>query len=495
MNPQIRHVSLLVTGMFLALLISLTSLQGFARPALWESSSQYGSLTEDSRNARTIYQEYGKARGAIMVNGTAVAASVKSSDSLGYQRVYSNGPLYAPVTGYYSTIFSNMTGIENAENTVLNGSSPSLWRSRIQNLFTGDQPQGGSVELTINPTLQKVAYQALGNKRGAVVALNPKTGAILAMVSTPSFDPNLLASHDGTTADTAWKQLNSDSATPLINRAIGGDLYPPGSTFKVITASAALRLGKVTPDSKVDAPDTVTLPGTTHQLQNYAGESCGNGKVTLTYAFAESCNTTFAQLAMNVGEQELTREAEAWGFNTSSSIPLTVTPSSFPPVKSQAELAMAGIGQQSVRVTPLQMAQVAATVANDGNQMQPYLVKRTLDDKLSVISTTSPKVARSPISSTVAGQLKTMMIQVVASGTGTSAQVDGMDVAGKTGTAETGSDGGPVTWFIGYAGPSGQAPTIAIAVVLDGGDQTADTGTGGSEAAPIAATVFKATQQ
>ena len=166
MNPQIRHVSLLVTGMFLALLISLTSLQGFARPALWESSSQYGSLTEDSRNARTIYQEYGKARGAIMVNGTAVAASVKSSDSLGYQRVYSNGPLYAPVTGYYSTIFSNMTGIENAENTVLNGSSPSLWRSRIQNLFTGDQPQGGSVELTINPTLQKVAYQALGTKRG-----------------------------------------------------------------------------------------------------------------------------------------------------------------------------------------------------------------------------------------------------------------------------------------------------------------------------------------
>ncbi|WP_272867166.1 penicillin-binding transpeptidase domain-containing protein, partial [Actinomyces graevenitzii] len=278
MNPQIRHVSLLVTGMFLALLVSLTSLQGFARPALWESSSQYGSLTEDSRNARTIYQEYGKARGAIMVDGTAVAASVKSSDSLGYQRVYSNGPLYASVTGYYSTIFSNMTGIENAENTVLNGSSPSLWRSRIQNLFTGDQPQGGSVELTINPTLQKVAYQALGTKRGAVVALNPKTGAILAMVSTPSFDPNLLASHDGTTADTAWKQLNSDSGTPLINRAIGGDLYPPGSTFKVITAAAALRLGKVTPDSQVDAPDTVTLPGTTHQLQNYAGESCGNGK-------------------------------------------------------------------------------------------------------------------------------------------------------------------------------------------------------------------------
>ena len=490
MNPQIRHVSLLVTGMFLALLISLTSLQGFARPALWESSSQYGSLTEDSRNARTIYQEYGKARGAIMVNGTAVAASVKSSDSLGYQRVYSNGPLYAPVTGYYSTIFSNMTGIENAENTVLNGSSPSLWRSRIQNLFTGDQPQGGSVELTINPTLQKVAYQALGNKRGAVVALNPKTGAILAMVSTPSFDPNLLASHDGTTADTAWKQLNSDSATPLINRAIGGDLYPPGSTFKVITASAALRLGKVTPDSQVDAPDTVTLPGTTHQLQNYAGESCGNGKVTLTYAFAESCNTPFAQLAINVGEEELSKEAKNWGFDSDLSIPLKVTPSTYPHNDSQAQTAMAGIGQASVQATPLMMAMVAATVANKGEQMTPYLVSRTLDPDLNEVSSTSTKVARTPIDSATASSLSSLMQTAVAEGTGTSAQVSGVQVAGKTGTAETGTDSGPTTWFVGFAGTDIDKPEIALAVVLDGNAETEDGATGGKIAGPVAAQVI-----
>ena len=451
MNRQIHQITILVVVMFLALSASLTSVQGLARPALWQGSSSQGTLTTDSRNSRTVYAEFGTDRGQIMVGDTAVADSVKSDDAYSYQRTYPGGELYAPVTGYFSTVFASMTGLERAENTVLNGQDPSLFSSRIKSLITGDTQKGGAIELTINPQVQQAAWDALSGRRGSVVALDPSSGAI------------------------------------------GGDLYPPGSTFKILTVAAALRNGKADPNTEVDAPETITLPDTNHSLSNYAGESCGNGKVTLAYAFAESCNTPFAQLAMDVGDKDLSSEAETWGFGEAESIPLDVTPSTYPDNESQADTAMAGIGQASVRATPLMMAQVAETIANNGKQMKPYLVSRTLDSDLKVVSKTSPKEARTPISSETADTLSSLMQQAVSEGTGTSAQVAGVSVAGKTGTAETGSDeGGPVTWFVGFAGTDLKKPSIALAVVLDGGEQTADNGTGGSVAGPIAASVIDA---
>lgn len=492
MNRQIHQVTVLAVVMFLALSASVTSVQGLARPALWQSSSSQGTLISDSRNSRTVYSEFGTDRGQIMVGDTTVADSEKSDDAYSYQRTYPGGELYAPLTGYFSTTFASLTGLERAENSVLNGQDPTLFSSRVKALITGETQQGGAIELTIDSQVQQAAWNALNGRRGSVVALDPSTGAILAMVSSPSYDPNQLASHDSGTAQSAWNSLSADEGQPMVNRAIGGDLYPPGSTFKILTVAAALRDGKANADTEMDAPDTLTLPGTNHALSNYAGESCGNGKVKLSYAFAESCNTPFAQLAMNVGEEELSKEAKNWGFDSDLSIPLKVTPSTYPHNDSQAQTAMAGIGQASVQATPLMMAMVAATVANKGEQMTPYLVSRILDPDLNEVSSTSTKVARTPIDSATASSLSSLMQTAVAEGTGTSAQVSGVQVAGKTGTAETGTDSGPTTWFVGFAGTDIDKPEIALAVVLDGNAETEDGATGGKIAGPVAAQVIDA---
>ena len=452
MNRQIRQVAFLVLVMFSALALSVTSVQGLARPAIWEPLSANGALTSDARNSRTVSREFGTDRGPILLaGGTTIASTQKSDDGQGsqnYQRVYANGPLYAPVTGYFSPAFASMTGLEREENSVLNGDDPSLFSSRIKTLVTGGSQKGGAVELTINPEIQQAAYEALGNREGAVVALDPSTGAILALVSSPSYDPSAFASQDANAAIEASKALSEDSSRPLDNRAIAGNRYPPGSTFKIITTAAALRTGKITTESEVDAPDTITLPGTSHSLENYGGESCGGGRTSFSHAFAESCNTPFARLAMDVGEKELSKEASNWGFGSDLSIPLKVTPS--------------------------------------------YLVSRTLDPDLNEVSTTSKKVARTPIDSATAKSLSSLMQTAVAEGTGTSAQVAGVQVAGKTGTAETGTDSGPTTWFVGFAGTDINKPQIALAVVLDGNAETEDGATGGKIAGPIAAQVIDA---
>mgnify|MGYP000917087262 FL=1 len=496
MNRQIRQVAFLVLVMFTALSLSVTSVQGLARPAIWEPLSSNGALNSDGRNSRTVNREFGTDRGPILLaDKTTIVSTEKSDDGQGsedYQRVYANGPLYAPVTGYFSPAFASMTGLEREANSVLNGDDPSLFSSRIKTLVTGGSQKGGAVELTINPEIQQAAYEALGNREGAVVALDPSTGAILAMVSSPSYDPNQFASHDANAVTEISTTLSEDSSRPLDNRAIAGNRYPPGSTFKIITTAAALRTGKITPDQEVDAPDTITLPGTSHSLENYGGESCGNGRTSFSHAFAESCNTPFAQLAIDVGEEELAEEAHNWGFDSKLSIPLTVTPSTYPDNDSQAQTAMAGIGQASVQATPMMMAMVAATVANNGEQMTPYLVSRTLDPDLNEVDTTSKKVARTPIDPATAKSLSSLMQTAVTDGTGTTAQVAGVQVAGKTGTAETGSDTGPTTWFVGFAGTDINKPQIALAVVLDGNAETEDNATGGKVAGPIAAQVIDA---
>ena len=495
MNRQIRQVAFLVLAMFSALSLSVTSVQGLARPAIWEPWSSNNALNSDGRNSRTVNRDFDTDRGPILLADQTTAASTEKSEngqgSDDYQRVYANGPLYAPVTGYFSPAFASMTGMEQAGNSVLNGDDPSLFSSRIKTLVTGGSQRGGAVQLTIDPEIQQAAYDALAGREGAVVALDPSTGAILAMVSSPSYDPSAFASQDANAANEASKTLSEDSSRPLDNRAIAGNRYPPGSTFKIITTAAALRTGKITPDAEVDAPDTITLPGTSHSLENYGGESCG-GRTSFSHAFAQSCNTPFAQLAMDVGEEELAEEAHNWGFDSKLSIPLTVTPSTYPDNDSQAQTAMAGIGQASVQATPMMMAMVAATVANNGEQMTPYLVSRTLDPDLNEVDTTSKKVARTPIDPATAKSLSSLMQTAVTDGTGNTAQVAGVQVAGKTGTAETGSDTGPTTWFVGFAGTDINKPQIALAVVLDGNAETEDNATGGKVAGPIAAQVIDA---
>lgn len=483
MNKQVRHLATVVAVMFLALMVSATSVQFF----------QASDLNNDGRNVRRIYREFGRDRGPIVVAGEAIASSAPVDDVFGFQRSYAQGPLYAHATGYFSTAFNAITGLESTENEVLNGTSGSLLLQRIQTLVTGNQPQGGAVELTLDPAAQQAAAAALGDQRGAVVALDPRTGAILALVSTPSFDPNALATHSREDAQAAVDAYQADPGEPMTNRALAGDQYAPGSSFKLLTAAAALESGRYTADSMVPAPTEMQLPQSTQILNNPGNLPCGDGsgQVTFTQALRQSCNTPFASLAMELGDDAMREQAAAFGFGEELAVPLTVTPSRFPATESQAELAMAAIGQASVRVTPMQMAMVAAAIANDGVQMRPYLVARELTADLEVVSTTEAEELREPISASTAEQLTQMMREVVATGTGRNAQIPGATVAGKTGTAEIGQGVAPHAWFVGFAG-TGDEPEVAVAVVVENGGREGEGASGGTTAAPIARDVMAA---
>ena len=243
MNVPLRRVATVVLVMFLALMVSTTYIQFV----------QAGSLNDDPRNVRQIYREYGNFRGPIVVAGESVALSTPIDDPYGYQRSYTNGPLYGHVTGFFS-IVNGTSAIERSENAFLNGQASTLWIDRLQGMITGQKPQGASVELTIDPAAQRAAYDALGEQRGAVVAIEPSTGKILALVSKPSYDPNLLATHDTKAAREAYTSLINADDDPLVNRAISGNTYPPGSTFKLVTAAAALESGQYTPETVIPAP-------------------------------------------------------------------------------------------------------------------------------------------------------------------------------------------------------------------------------------------------
>jgi peptidoglycan glycosyltransferase len=473
MNRSVRRVAIAVLVLFGALLINANVVQvGEAR-----------SLRNNPHNSRVLYSEYAHQRGPIVVAGRAIARSVRTHDAFKYLRTYPGGPLYAPVTGYYS-LTVGATGIEQAENDVLSGDSDSLFIHRLSDYFTGRQPQGGEVDLTINAQAQQAAYSALSGHRGAAVALDPRTGAILALVSTPSFNPTPLTTHSGRGIERAYKQLLADPASPLLNRAIS-QTYPPGSTFKVVTAAAALSSGRFTPQSKLPAPGQLKLPQTTHQLQNFQGEECGSSnQITLADALRVSCNTAFGALGLRLGASAIKKQAEAFGFGKSLDIPIPVAQSAFPGHIPAPQVAFSAIGQFSDAVTPLQMAMVAAGVADHGVVMAPYLVAKTLAPDLSTLSTANPHEFSRAMSPRVANELTQMMEGVVASGTGVGAQIPGVTVAGKTGTAEN-QPGQPThAWFIAFA--PAQNPRVAVAVLVEHG------GVGGQTAAPIAKQIMQA---
>lgn len=482
MNRPIRQVIALVVAMFLVLMTAATYIQFF----------QAKSLNADSRNVRTLYDSYNVQRGQIIVGGKAIASSTAIDDLYKYQRSYSNGALYSNLTGYMSVTQNALTGLEKAANSTLSGQSDSLAGQRFSELFTGKTPAGGSVELTIDPVLQEAAAKALGNQRGAVVVLDPSTGAIKAQVSTPGFDPNQLATHSRKGADAAYTALNTDATEPLVDRATGGDQHAPGSSFKLVTAAAMLENNpQLTADSLVDAPLSYTPAGTTHQIWNPGRAACGNGsgKVTLQQAFVQSCNTTFAIGGVNVGADAMIKQAEKFGFNQSFTTPLAVSASCFPQPEDTAALAMDSFGQRDVRVTPMQMAMVGAAIANKGKLMKPYLVAKELNSDLETVSTTTPTLMSTPISERTATEMNKMMVAEVAEGTGYRAQIPGVTVAGKTGTAEINSTTPPDVWFVGYA--PAESPKYVVAVMVENTGNYGWGGDGGSVAAPIAKQVLE----
>lgn len=481
MNTPIRRLAFLVFAMFAALLLSTTYIQFV----------QADDLQERPGNRRTLLESYSRDRGAIVVDGTAVADSRPTDDDLRWLRTYPDGSLYSHVTGYYSFIYGAGAGLERSRNAVLAGTDDSLFYRRVVDLLTGSTPSGAALELTIDPQVQTAAQAALGDRRGAVVALDPGTGAILALVSHPAYDPNSLSSHDLEAVEQAWAQLTQDPAQPLVNRAIAGDLYPPGSVFKLVVTAAALESGRYEPDTLLSGPQTYTLPGTSTVLPNFEGGTCGpTDEVSLADSLRVSCNTSFAALAGELGAEALQDQAQAFGFGQELTIPMAVTPSSYPDEVDDAQLALTGIGQYDVRVTPLQMAMVSAAIANGGVVMEPYLVDTVRDSDLDVLNESGPRELSRGVSEETAQELSDMMVAVVESGSGTAGSVPGVQVAGKTGTAEFGSAGAAHAWFTGFA--PADDPQIAMAVIVESATDDWTGESGGRVAAPIGAEILQA---
>ncbi|GAA1980790.1 penicillin-binding transpeptidase domain-containing protein [Isoptericola halotolerans] len=483
MNTTTRRLASIVMVMFLTLLVSTTWIQFFAADR----------LNSDPRNARALYAQFGTDRGPIVVDGEAVASSVPSDDEWNYQREYERGRLYAPLTGYYSLV-SGTSGIERAENDFLAGSADALWVERVQNLLTGSDPQGSAVELTVDAAAQEAAWDALGDQRGAVVALEPSTGKILAMVSKPTFNPNDLATHNTGEANEAYLNLLNDENQPLLSRATA-TTQPPGSTFKLITAAAALESGDYAPDTVVDAPSTYTLTGTRTDVGNFGGTSCASsGQMTLADAMRISCNTAFLDLGGDLGAEAMNEQAEKFGFGSGYDVPFSTAASQYDPdpdEMSTAQVELSGIGQGSVTSTPLQVAMVSAAIANGGEVMAPYSVDTIRDAELQVVSETRPSSNGRAISEETASQLTDMMVSVVEDGSGTTAQIPGVTVAGKTGTAQHGDNSAPPhVWFTGFA--PADDPQVAVAVLVEEGGTLGGSATGGRVAAPIAKAVIEA---
>jgi peptidoglycan glycosyltransferase len=480
MNTPLRRLAAVVVLLFGSLFASSTYVQ-YVR-ASW--------LEERPGNSRTLYKNFGRERQPIVLANQQIAKSTRVDDDYKFQRSYPDGPLYASVTGFYSVVYG-ATGMESAVDGLLAGTADQLFYRRVQDLLTGRAAQGATVELTIQPAAQKAAWNALGDQRGAVVALDPTTGNILAMVSKPGFDPNRLAAHDEKAVKEAYDALLVDERRPLENRAISGRLYTAGSVMKLVTAAAALESGDYQPDSELDGPAQLDLPQTTANLPNDFSGACGpNGKITLIDALKISCNTAFGSLGLALGGEALREQATKFGFGEQLSVPLAVTPSQFPAELSPPQVAQSAIGQFDVRVSPLQMAMVSAGIANKGVVMKPNLVGRVLAPDLSVLSRPNPEELGRAVSRDTAAELTEMMQAVVASGTGTRAQIDGVSVAGKTGTAETGPKRPPNAWFTAFA-PADQ-PRVAIAVVVEDGGSLGDAASGGRVAAPIAKKVMEA---
>lgn len=473
MNRQIRAVSLLAGLMFLALMVNLTGSAMFRQ----------ASLNNDPHNVRVRDAEFSQNRGNILVGSRPIATTTSSNGKFAYQRVYLSGPKYAPITGYYSYYYGRSM-LEQTQNAQLTGTSDAQWLSRITGTLSGHKPEGGSITTTINAKAQDAAWDGLKGKKGAVVALDYTTGAVLAMASSPSYDPNELASHHLNDTTRAWKNLVADPSSPLTNRATR-EIYPPGSTFKLVTAAAALQNG-YHPNSMVDSPENWILPGTRTPLTNET--NCGGSRITLAHALDISCNTAFGKVGVSLGQDKIRDQAERFGFGKVVNSDVSSVASRFPQDLTDAQLAQSSIGQFDVAASPLQMAMVTAGIANDGKLMTPYLTAQVRASNLQVVSEHHPKQMSQPMTKESAEQLKAMMASVVNNGTGKRARINGTTVGGKTGTAQTVKGKAPYAWFVGWS----DNPHVAVAVFIQSSDTAINEVSGGRLAAPIARDVIEA---
>lgn len=483
MNRELSRVSTLLLVMFVALFGSSSIIQ-------W---AQADSLRGDPRNVRTILASFAAERGAILVDGVPIAESVPSDDQYEWQRTYPMGPLYASVTGY-NTLGQGNTGIEGALNDELTGQASSQFLQQVEQLITGQDPSGSSVELTIDPDAQAAAMEALGDQVGAVVAIDPETGDILALASTPTFDPNDFAGHDPEAVLDLYNQMNGQDPNPLVNNAIAGDLYFPGSVFKLVVAAAALESGDYDLDDTFENPAELTLPGTSTQIYNASRGVCPGGEgdeVSIAASIIYSCNIPFAQLGAELGEEELAAQAADFGYGTTYEIPMTVTPSSYPSDLSEAQVMLTSFGQDDVRVTPLQVAMTTAAIANGGTMMQPQMIDEVIDTaSLDVLAEPEPVVAGEPISASTATALHDVMVQGVEEGLASNAAIDGVVVGGKTGTAENGENNEPFNlWFTGFGETDEQSVAVAVVVVPE---ENIEANTSNVVAAPIGRAVIEA---
>ncbi|MEU8573848.1 peptidoglycan D,D-transpeptidase FtsI family protein [Streptomyces asoensis] len=483
MNKPLRRIAIFCGLLVLTLLLRDN----------WLQYVKADSLASDTKNRRVNITRYATPRGNIIVDGKAITGSVETSGDYKFKRTWSNGAMWAPVTGYSSQAFG-ANQLEKLEDGILSGNDDRLFFRNTLDMITGKEKEGGSVVTTLNAAAQKAAYEGLGSKKGAVAAIEPSTGKILALVSTPSYDPSKFAGSSDADAE-AWNkvQKKNDADDPMLNRALR-ETYPPGSTFKVVTAAAALENGEVSGvDEKTKTPDPFPLPQSTSKLTNEHGE-CENA--TLRYALMVSCNTVFAKMADNVGNEKMIAQAEKFGFNEAElDTPVRAAESIFPE-DNRPQNSLDGIGQGSNRATPLQMAMVASAVANDGKLMKPYMVDQLKAPNLDTLETTEPQQLSQAVSSKTAQALQEMMETVVndPQGTGGKAKIDGVTVGGKTGTAQHGLNNKekPYAWFISYAKLSDGSAPVAVAVVVEDGAANRGDITGGGLAGPIARDVMKA---
>lgn len=485
MNKTIRRTSVFVLLLVLALLVRATWVQFYDGQA----------LADDKDNRRNAIETYADPLGNIIVAGNAITGSARTGgdSDLAYKRTYTEGKLYAAVTGYASQSYAP-TQLEGIYANLLDGTDSGL--KTVMDTVTGERAAPGNVVTTIDPDVQKAAYDALGDKKGAAVAIDPTTGKILAVVSTPSYDPSALT--DADTAASAWKQLTADPDKPLTNRALRQPL-PPGSTFKLVVAAAALENGLYSSvDEKTTSPSPYTLPGTVTPLRNESSSApCTNASIRVALQY--SCNTVFAKMAVDLGQDKVKAMAEKFGFNDDKlDIPVRAYPSVYPSNMDKSSTALTGIGQYDVTATPLQMAMVSAAIANDGKLVSPHMVSETTDSGGDVVhnyddNTTTTQI----VSSRTAQQLQSAMQTVITDGTGTNAQIAGVTVGGKTGTAQHGenNDQSPYAWFTSYGKSDSTGKEIAVAVVVEQSDAARSEISGNGLAAPVAKAMMKAALQ
>ncbi|WP_217212280.1 penicillin-binding protein 2 [Streptomyces sp. AC550_RSS872] len=485
MNKPLRRIAIFCGLLVLALLIRDN----------WLQYVKADTLREDPNNRRVLIARYATPRGDIIVGGDPITGHAETtSGDFKFKRTYKNGAMWAPVTGFVSQAYG-ANQLESIQDGILSGTDDRLFFRNTLDMITGKENKGGNVVTTLNAAAQKAAYDGLKNQggKGAVAAIEPSTGKILALASFPSYDPSTIAGGGESDAE-AWKKLDkkNNPDDPMLNRALR-EVYPPGSTFKVVTAAAALENGLYkTADEKTRSPDPWIMKGTTTKLPNEGTIPCENA--TLRVALQWSCNTVFGKIGSDLGNDKMLEEAKKFGFTEQQFTPTRTSASVFSDDMNPSQTALSSIGQFNTAATPLQMAMVASAIANNGSLMKPYMVDELQTHNLDALEKTDPEELSRPLTAENAQILQSMMETVVEDGTGKKARIDGVKVGGKTGTAQHGVENSenPYAWFISYAKLSDNSSPVAVAVVVEDDNAVRENISGGGLAAPIAKSVMEA---